>query len=165
MKATGEDASAARGVVAQACIAAVCAGLDEGDAETRIWSPMKHVYVKTGGPAGGAARLARDFHNGRVRGGVGAVPRRVDAESLLRAELLRQLPGSRDRIRNTEKVQGGATLHFTAGCGGAPRDVRRSLLSDAFGFECMVSGRVGRDRISSYRLHAMKETMSTMTER
>ena len=81
----------------------------------------KHVYRKETGwaKAGGAVRLARDFHNGRVRGGVGAVPRRVDAESLLRAELLRQLPGSRDEDpQHGEGAKRGATLHFLrAGCG------------------------------------------------
>ena len=162
-KATREHDERRRGAVAQACIAAVCAGLDEGDVLTACLVADGNTFnVKR--PVGPKPTAPYDWRE------IFTVAECEVASALfLDASMLNHscepncfasFPGREIRIRNTEKVRSGGQLFISYGpvAGGETRDVRRSLLSDAFGFECECDACVGRDRISSVEHRRLKET-------
>ena len=161
-KATRKDDERRRGVVAQACIAAVCAGLDEGDVLTAYLVADGNTFTvkRPVGPKPAAPYDWREIFTMAECAVASALF--LDASMLNHScepNCFASFPGREMRIRNTEKVQSGGQLFISYGpvAGGAPRDVRRSLLSDAFGFECKCVACVGRDRISSIDFMRLKE--------
>ena len=169
-KATGKDRERRRGAVAQACIAAVCAGLDEGDVLTAYLVADGNVFtVKR--PVGPKPTLPYDWREIFTMAECAVASALfLDASMLNHScepNCFASFPGREIRIRNTEKVQSGGQLLISYGpvAGGDSRDVRRSLLSEAFGFECECDACVGRDPIGSIEFRRVKQTASMYDDR
>ena len=169
-KATGKDRERRVKAVALACIAAACAGLDEGDVLTAyLVAEGNTFYVKR--PVGPKPTAPYDWREIFTMAECAVASALfLDASMLNHScepNCFASFPGREIRIRNTEKVQSGGQLLISYGpvAGGESRDVRRSLLSDAFGFECKCNACVGRDRVGSIEFRRVKQTASMYDDR